>query len=74
MMDEAQVHQIIEANNGVLLNPLRPKSANSHSFLVALKSEECTSALFYLPSISQSKTLLLSFNGYQALSANQMKR
>ena len=55
-------------------NPLRPKSANSHSFLAALKSEECTSALFYLPSISQSETLLLSFNGYQALSANQMKR
>ena len=52
---------------------LRPKSANSNSFLVALKSKECTFALCYLPSISQSKTLLLLFNGCQALTANQMK-
>lgn len=58
---------------GIQFNPLRPKSANSHAFLVALKSEECTFALFYLPSISQSKTLLLLFNGCQALTANQMK-
>lgn len=57
----------------MLFNCLRPKGTNPHSSLVALKSEECRFALFYLQSISQSKTLLLSFNGYQALSANQMK-